>query len=218
MDRLLSPSAGKAGKEMLKKESHHGAPQPPLGVLLASWVPHGKAVENLSFAVRTTSPTARCAWIWWIASCSAKLGQWLKTEKCCEQRPGGGGSFSAWFKALGHFFILVHGLHDMLVDPSNFATLRENTTGHWPCLLQLCHLEGAAGKRSKYTSFWKVYAGWWWPTWVRPFHISCISLPCLVPFQNELFRCVILKVHSQLSRLKMPVSQSNQPILSMAVV
>ncbi len=34
-----------------------------------------------------------------------------------EQRPGGGGSFSAWFKALGHFFILVHGLHDMLVDP-----------------------------------------------------------------------------------------------------
>ena len=80
---------------MLKKINIIGRHNCPWGVLLASWVPLEKAVEkSIEKAVWITSPTARCEWIWWIASCSAKLGQWLKTEKCCVSNGHCGGGES----------------------------------------------------------------------------------------------------------------------------
>ena len=110
---------------MLKKNHIMGRHNRPWGVLLASWVPLEKAVEkSIEKAVWITFSTARCAWIWWIASCSAKLGQWLKTEKVlCFQR-----SLWRWWvvqrhaeqATICHFFILVDSMICQLI-PQNFA-------------------------------------------------------------------------------------------------
>lgn len=120
-----------------------------------------KSIEKNAVWITSHLSTARCAWIWWIASCSAKLGQWLKTEKCCEQCPCGGGfwSFSAWFQA-------TWSLNNILV-PCSW------TPRYVSWSPQLCCKTPQVIDRVSYTfAIWKVRRGnarWWWPTWVRPF-------------------------------------------------
>lgn len=149
---------------MLKKHHIIGRHNRPWGVLLASWVPLEKAVEkSIEKAVWITFSTARCAWIWWIASCSAKLGQWLKTEKCgvSNGHCGGGESLKGMLNK-PRYVTSSSLLTPWYVSwsPKTLLQKRENTTGHWPCLLHLCHLEGAAGKWSTYTSFfWRLMQG-----------------------------------------------------------